>query len=70
MQRNEQVNSAAAELDLGRRELARAQRLKEKGATALQAFDIAVNRFSCRPRHCFVAAMTGQLSWLKAERHD
>jgi HlyD family secretion protein len=28
MQRNEQVNSAAAELDLGRRELARAQKLK------------------------------------------
>lgn len=44
MQRNEQVKSAAAELDLGRRELARAQRLKEKGAIALQAFDIAVNR--------------------------
>jgi ABC-type phosphonate transport system ATPase subunit len=29
LQRNEQVNSAAAELDLGQRELARARRLKE-----------------------------------------
>ena len=44
MQRNEQVNSAAAELDLGRRELARAQKLKETGAIALQAFDLAMNR--------------------------
>jgi HlyD family secretion protein len=44
MQRNEQVNSAAAELDLGRRDLMRAQKLKDTGAIALQAFDLAINR--------------------------
>jgi HlyD family secretion protein len=44
MQRNEQVNSAAAELDLGRRDLIRAQKLKDTGAIALQAFDLAMNR--------------------------
>ena len=44
MQRNEQVNSAAAELDLGRRDLIRAQKLKDTDAIALQAFDLAMNR--------------------------
>ena len=44
LQRNEQVNSAAAELDLGQRELARARRLKETGAIAVQALDLATNR--------------------------
>lgn len=44
MQRNEQVNSAAAELDLGRRDLIRAQKLKDTGAIALQAFDLVMNR--------------------------
>jgi HlyD family secretion protein len=44
LQRNEQVNSAAAELDLGQRELARARRLKETGAIAVQALDLAMNR--------------------------
>jgi HlyD family secretion protein len=44
MQRNEEVKRAASELDLGERELARAQKLKEKGAIALQAFDLAANR--------------------------
>jgi len=32
LQRNEQVNSAAAELNLGQRELVRARKLKETGA--------------------------------------
>jgi HlyD family secretion protein len=44
MQRNEQVNGAAAELDLSQRELARARKLKETGAIALQTFDLAMNR--------------------------
>jgi HlyD family secretion protein len=44
LQRNEQVNSAAAELDLGQRELARARKLKETGAIAVQALDLAANR--------------------------
>ncbi len=44
LQRNEQVNSAAAELDLGQRELTRARKLKETGAIAVQAFDLAMNR--------------------------
>jgi HlyD family secretion protein len=44
LQRNEQVNSAAAELDLGQRELARARKLKETGAIAVQALDVAINR--------------------------
>jgi HlyD family secretion protein len=44
LQRNEQVNSAAAELDLSQRELARARRLKETGAIAVQALDLAMNR--------------------------
>jgi HlyD family secretion protein len=44
LQRNEQVNSAAAELDLGQRELARARRLKETGAIAVQALELAMNR--------------------------
>ena len=44
MQRNEQVNSAAAELDLSQREFARARRLKETGAIALQSYDLAMNR--------------------------
>ncbi|HEY5954337.1 MAG TPA: HlyD family efflux transporter periplasmic adaptor subunit [Terrimicrobiaceae bacterium] len=44
MQRNEEVNRSASELDLGQRELSRAQKLKEKGAIALQAFDLAANR--------------------------
>ena len=44
LQRNEQVNSAAAELDLGRRELARARRLKESGAITVQALDLATNQ--------------------------
>ena len=44
MQRNEQVNSAAAELDLGQRDLTRAQKLKDTGAIALQALDLAMNR--------------------------
>jgi HlyD family secretion protein len=44
LQRNEQVNSAAAELDLGQRELARARKLKETGAIAVQALDLAMNR--------------------------
>ncbi len=44
LQRNEQVNGAGAELDLGQRELARARKLKETGAIALQAFDLAMNR--------------------------
>ena len=44
LQRNEQVNSAAAELDLGQRELTRARRLKETGAIAVQALELAMNR--------------------------
>ena len=44
LQRNEQVNSAAAELDLGQRELVRARRLKETGAIAVQALELAMNR--------------------------
>ena len=44
LQRNEQVNSAGAELDLGQRELARARRLKETGAIAVQALELAMNR--------------------------
>jgi HlyD family secretion protein len=44
LQRNEQVNGAAAELDLGQRELTRARKLKETGAIAVQAFDLAMNR--------------------------
>ena len=44
LQCNEQVNSAAAELDLGQRELARARRLKETGAIAVQALELAMNR--------------------------
>ncbi len=44
LQRNEQVNSAAAELDLGQRELARARRLKESGAITVQALDLATNQ--------------------------
>lgn len=43
-QRNEQVQSATSELDLARKELARAGLLREKGAIAIQDFDTASNR--------------------------
>ncbi|HRJ73494.1 MAG TPA: HlyD family efflux transporter periplasmic adaptor subunit [Terrimicrobiaceae bacterium] len=43
-QRNEQVSSAASELELARKELARAEKLKAKGAIAIQAYDAAENR--------------------------
>ncbi|MCX6970148.1 MAG: HlyD family efflux transporter periplasmic adaptor subunit [Verrucomicrobia bacterium] len=42
-QRNEQVQSATAELDLARKELVRAEQLRKKGAIAVQEFDTAVN---------------------------
>ncbi len=44
MQRNEQVQSATAELELARKELARADQLRKKGAIAVQEFDTASNR--------------------------
>lgn len=44
MQRNEQVLSATAELELARKELARAEQLHKKGAIAIQEFDTASNR--------------------------
>lgn len=43
-QRNEQVSSAASELELARKELARAEQLKAKGAIAIQEYDAAENR--------------------------
>ncbi|MCK9589337.1 MAG: HlyD family efflux transporter periplasmic adaptor subunit [Terrimicrobiaceae bacterium] len=43
-QRNEQAQSATAELDLARKELARAEQLRKKGAIAVQEFDTAANR--------------------------
>ncbi len=43
-QRNEQVSSAASELELARKELARAEQLKAKGAIAIQEYDSAENR--------------------------
>lgn len=46
MQRNEQVQSASAELELARKELARADQLRKKGAIAVQEFDTASNRVS------------------------
>ncbi|MEI6494045.1 MAG: HlyD family efflux transporter periplasmic adaptor subunit [Verrucomicrobiota bacterium] len=42
-QRNEQAQSATAELDLARKELARAEQLRKKGAIAVQEFDTASN---------------------------
>lgn len=44
MQRNEQVSSASAELDLARKELARAATLRQKGAISVQEHDAATNR--------------------------
>lgn len=44
MQRNEQVQSASAELELARKELSRADQLRKKGAIAIQEFDTASNR--------------------------
>ncbi|MEI6034107.1 MAG: HlyD family efflux transporter periplasmic adaptor subunit [Verrucomicrobiae bacterium] len=44
LQRNEQVQSASAELDLARKELVRSEQLRKKGAIALQEFDAAANR--------------------------
>jgi len=44
MQRNEQVSSAAAELDLARKELSRARTLRDKGAISVQEHDAAINR--------------------------
>lgn len=44
MQRNEQVQSATAELELARKELVRADQLRQKGAIAIQQFDTASNR--------------------------
>ncbi len=44
MQRNEQVQSSTAELDLARKELIRAEQLRKKGAIAIQEFDTAENR--------------------------
>ena len=43
LQRNEQVQSASAELDLARKELVRAQQLRQKGAIAQKEFDTAAN---------------------------
>ncbi|MFA7343143.1 MAG: HlyD family efflux transporter periplasmic adaptor subunit [Terrimicrobiaceae bacterium] len=42
-QRSEQVQSADAELDLARRELARAEQLRKKGAIAIKEYDTAAN---------------------------
>ena len=42
-QRNEQAQSATAELDLARKELVRAEQLRKKGAIAVQEFDTASN---------------------------
>jgi len=42
-QRNEQAQSATAELDLARKELVRAEQLRTKGAIAVQEFDTASN---------------------------
>lgn len=42
-QRNEQVQSATAELELARKELVRAEQLRKKGAIAVQEFDTAAN---------------------------
>lgn len=44
LQRNEQVQSAEAELQLARKELQRADQLRKKGAIAVQEFDTASNR--------------------------
>lgn len=44
LQRNEQVQSAEAELELARKELQRADQLRKKGAIAVQEFDTASNR--------------------------
>jgi HlyD family secretion protein len=44
MQRSEQLQSATAELELARKELARADQLRKKGAIAVQEFDTASNR--------------------------
>ncbi len=44
MQRNEQVQSSTAELELARKELDRAGQLRKKGAIAIQEFDTAENR--------------------------
>lgn len=44
MQRVEQAQSSTAELDLARKELARAEQLRKKGAIALQEFDASANR--------------------------
>lgn len=43
-QRNEQVQSSTAELDLARKELVRAEQLRKKGAIAVQEYDTAANR--------------------------
>ena len=43
-QRNEQVQSSSAELELARKELTRADQLRKKGAIAVQEFDTASNR--------------------------
>jgi len=44
MQRAEQVESAAAELELARKELARSVKLKQSGAIATQEWDTTANR--------------------------
>ncbi len=44
MQRVEQVESASSELELARKELARADQLRTKGAIAVREFDTAKNR--------------------------
>lgn len=43
-QRNEQVRTAESELELARKDLQRSEKLKEKGAIAIQEYDTAVNR--------------------------
>jgi HlyD family secretion protein len=43
MQRQEQVESASAELELAQKELVRAEQLRKKGAIAMREFDTAAN---------------------------
>lgn len=44
LQKNEMAQSAVSELELARKELARAKQLREKGAIAVQEFDTAASR--------------------------
>jgi HlyD family secretion protein len=46
LQRAQQVETAASELDLARKELTRAEKLRETGAIAIQTFDAASNKVS------------------------